>query len=468
MNKMKDDPLVREVRGFINEESLIPPGAQVLVALSGGPDSVCLLHVLRSISSDLSIKELSAAYVDHGLRSAAEINKEKDFCAETCARLGLPLSILAVDVKASLLSEPGNTQQRARLLRYEALRQAASAIGASLIATGHNADDQAETVIIRLLRGTGLRGLAGIPSSRGGIVRPLLTTARKDIEGFLSRWQLRAMQDSSNLKDIYLRNRVRSHIVPELRKYNPSINESLGRMARLLAEEEELLAELTKQEFDRLDLKERKRGLSFDADTFNRARPAMKRRLLRDMVSRIRGSDRGIEFIHLEEALKALSHDGTAMFPGGVWVRREHGRYSISSSDENPALLTVELPLPGKVTLSDGSIIHASFGTPRDGLGDGSFLVVTDPANLKAPLNIRTRRPGDSFVPFGLKGRKKLQDFFVDEKIPASMRDMVPILCSGEDILWVAGYRMDERFRLPPGFPVDGRTVRFSYTPGQS
>lgn len=465
---MKDDPLVRKVRGFIHEESLIPPDGRILIALSGGPDSVCLLHLLRLISQDLSINELFAAYVDHGLRSAAEIKREKDFCAETCASLGLSFSVLKVEVEASLLSEPGNTQQRARDLRYGALRKEAAGLGASLIATGHNADDQAETVLIRLLRGAGIRGLSGIPAARGGIVRPLLMTPRKEIEEFLLSRQLKAVRDSSNLKDIYLRNRIRNYLLPELRKYNPAVDEILARTARLLGQEEELLEGLTSQELARLEVKERDGTLYFKAALFNRSRPCMRRRLLRKLYARLHGDDRGLGLIHLEEALDALSHDGTAIFPGGIRMRREHDRFLMSANEESKALEAAELTLPGTVTLSDGSSIEASFGKAGDGFGDGISSIVTDPANLGPLVNIRSRKPGDSFVPFGLKGRKKLQDFFVDEKIPASLRDRVPILFSGEDIVWVAGYRMDERFRLPPGFPSDGKTVRFRYTPAPS
>lgn len=462
---MENDPLIENVRRFIDRERLLSPQDRVLVALSGGADSTCLLHLLAE-GHLKPIARPMAAYVDHGLRSAPEIQGEIDFCRDLCRDLNLPFSVLKLDADWAG-PHRNNLQARARTARYGALTQHAEREGATTLATGHHADDQAETLVMRLLRGSGPGGLSGIPPRRDWVVRPLLETSRQKIEGYLSKRKLRWIDDRSNSKNTYLRNRIRREIMPALRKENPEFAAAAGRTARLLREEDRWMDGQTERLLDELDLQRDGETVSFRGEAFEKAPTVLQRRALRKLLGTPEASPRSISLVHLENALRAVRNDGTGCLPHEKVLRREHDRYVISTSAGRERPSSYDLKIPGQIRLAGGSVFSAVW-TPDDrkpfaSPADANRIRVPE-ARMKGPLQIRFRKPGDRFQPAGMKGHKKLQDFFIDRKIPRSRRDRIPLLFCRNELVWVVGLRGDGRF-VGPARSDSGRVAEFLYVP---
>ena len=434
---------------------MLKGGETVLVGLSGGPDSVCLLAVLNRIK-DVYNLTIHAVYVDHNLRPA-ETPAEMTFCMEICEKLNIEFRVKSIDVKAHVREHGVNKQEAARELRYKAFYEAGQEVGADKIALAHNADDQAETIFMRLIRGAGASGLCGIPAKRGPVIRPLIEIERGEIEDFLESEKIRFVIDSSNLQTDYLRNRFRLMIMPELRKMNPSLIQSVNKTVSILQEEERYLDIIVTKTL--MKMISRKTGLRIEL--FLTPMEAMDlvilRRVLRRAINETEGL-RGIGFIHIEDIIR-LAKSGKSgdrlYLPKGIRVIRDYSLLVITS-EEPRKIASYEMNVPGEVAIvGSGSVIKTSFEEEGEDFGDGKSSVLLDAADMEFPLMIRPRKHGDCFFPYGFGKRKKLQDFFVDEKVPRDERDSVPLVLSGDDIVWVAGYRADDRFR------VSGSTKKF-------
>ncbi|MEJ2695630.1 MAG: tRNA lysidine(34) synthetase TilS [Candidatus Sulfobium sp.] len=435
----------------IERYSMLSGGENVLAGLSGGPDSVCLLHVLLSLRDELNIT-VCAVYVDHNLRPA-EVPGEIDFCRELCGGLGIAFSVKPVDVR-SLAGEQGlNKQEAARELRYAAFHEAAREAGAARIALGHNADDQVETFMMRLLRGSGPKGLSGIPPKRGKIIRPLIEIERRDIERFLSRENLTFVVDSSNLKAEYLRNRIRKTLMPALKGFNPNFTETVLKSIAVMQEEERYFDVIVTRTLMKLISRKTEERIELFLVPMESLDIVVLRRVLRRAIDETRGL-KGISFSHIENIIRLIRNGSSGdrlYLPGDVRVIREYSLLVMTR--EHPVrIASYSLDPPGDVVVSGtGAVITASFEGQGDEPGDGRSSVLLDAGKMSFPLSIRSRRKGDYFYPLGFGRRKKLQDFFVDEKVPREERDSIPVVVSRGDIVWIAGYRADERFRVGHG-----------------
>jgi tRNA(Ile)-lysidine synthase len=448
--------LLSHIKDTIKKYNMISGGDHVLIALSAGADSSCLLSALDMIKPELDIT-LSAAYVDHGLRPD-EIPEEIEFCRDICASFHVPVNIRSINVKKYILQTGLGKQEAARELRYNALNEIASETGANKIALAHNANDQAETVLIRLIRGSGAAGLSGIPPVRGNIIRPLIETDRKDIETFLEKQGIGYMTDSSNLRYDYLRNKIRHHIFPELKKINSDIVNTLSRTADIFRDEERHFEVIVTKTMMRLISRKSDKFIELFLSPLEFLDKVILRRALRRSVDAVAGL-RGIGFIHIEEII-SLIKSGKAgdriYLPGKIRVIRDYSTLKITS-DEPAELTTYNIEKQGEFPIQEASIVLILSLLPSEGLsqyGDGKSLAFIDADKISFPLTLRKRRSGDYFYPFGFGKKKKLQDFFVDEKIPRDERDAVPLLTSGGDVVWVVGKRLDDRFK------VDIRTKR--------
>ncbi len=439
--------------GTIRRHSLLQQGMSVLVGLSGGPDSVCLLHLLRGIQEDLAL-DLQAVYVNHNLRPD-EVPDEIAFCEKTCRELAVTLVVKSVDVAGYQRQSGLSRQEAARELRYRAFEEAAAELGASIIALAHNADDQAETIFMRLIRGSGPKGLSGIPPKRGRIIRPLIETERSLIEQFLAKENIPYVTDSSNLKQDYLRNRFRLSLMPELKNINPNLLNTVRTTAAILQEEEDYLEIIVTKTLMKLISRKTPHRIELFLSPLERLETVILRRVLRRAIGSTEGL-RGIGFLHIEEIIHLLKNGrpGDRIYlPRGIRVIREYALLRITS--EEPVRIADYLLRPGEevAVVGAGVVIRASLedGPPYpkdpDEPGDGKTSVLLDAGKMTFPLTIRARRCGDFFYPHGFGKKKKLQDYLVDEKVPRDEREQIPILLSGSDIVWVAGYRSDERFR---------------------
>ncbi len=456
--------ILKKVNRTIKKHSMLKGGERVLVGLSGGPDSVSLLHILSELREEWRLS-LNALYVDHGLRPE-KTPCEIDFCAELTERLKVPYSVEKVDVREFSDKENLSIQEAARHLRYLAFEEHAFQTEADRIATGHNADDQAETLVMRLLRGAGSRGLSGIPPVRGPLIRPLIMVERSEIERYLDERGIGFVIDASNLKQDYLRNRLRHEVMPLLKKYNPDLTGTLCRTTDILREEnaymeiavtKSLMRLISRKTVDKIEL--------FLSPLENMEKVILRRALIR-AIEETRGL-RGIGFEHIEEIISLIgtgSSGSRIYLPGGIRVIKDYSTLIITSA-EPQKLGEHLLQVPGETVLREaGLVLISSVSNDSTGTGDGKTEAAFDFDMLRFPLKVRSRQAGDFFYPSGFGRRKKLQDYFVDEKVPRDMRDSVPLLLSGEDIIWVVGYRMDDRYRISPSC---ARTLKIIVKPAK-
>ncbi len=462
--------LLSKVKKTIGKYRMLAPGNIVLVAVSGGPDSVCLLSVLQALAKDLGLA-LHVAHLDHRFRGRDSADEAK-FVAAVAEQLGIPATVEQFDVPAFCRERGLSSQAGARRVRYEFLARVAATIGAHRIATGHTAGDQAETLIMRLLRGAGVSGLAGIPPLRDKIIRPLLGVTREEVLEYLRQQGLAFVTDPSNLKPVYTRNRVRREIVPVLEQFNPRVIEALASAAAILRDEDEAMEAHLASIAPGILLRE-EHGVRIRREAFNALLPALRRRMLRMAVGLVAGDEATeLSSVRTEEVLAFASdaRTGRAMdLPEGLALEREYD-YLVIRPRKEPLEFTIGLAVPGVTALPglflevETAVLDAPLsselpfpqgrGNKEREFSEENYLwqAVFDYAKIALPLFVRSRRPGDRFQPAGMAGKsKKLQDYFVDEKVPRLKRDAVPLLCTKQDIIWVVGMRTDARFLPGPG-----------------
>jgi len=445
---MRPEDLIMKVDETIRRNGLLSPGDAVLLGLSGGPDSTCLLMVLHALRQAYCL-DIHAVYVNHNLRPD-ETPAETAFCRTLCEGLGIAFMQRSVDVALFSKARRMNLQEAARELRYQAFQDAAHEVKADRIALAHTADDQAETFIMRLSRGAGPAGLSGIPVRRGKIVRPLLEVQRSEIDCFLKEKDIAPVMDSSNLKEDYFRNMVRLSIMPLLKRSNPNLVHSLVTTMTILQEEERYFAVLVTKTLMKLISRKTGRRIELFLAPLESMDKVILRRVLRRVIQETEGL-RGVGFKHIEDIIR-LIRQGTAgnrlMLPQGIRVIREYALLVITS-EEPVRIAEYQLAVPGEtVIVGAGLVLTASVELHAGQMGDGRSNVVLDADRVKLPLGVRPRRAGDFFHPLGFGRTRKVQDFFVDLKVPRDERDSVPLVTSGDDIVWVAGYRADDRFKV--------------------
>lgn len=440
--------LIEKVKRTLKKHDMIEAGDRVVVAVSGGPDSVCLLGILHALSAELGIS-LHVAHLNHMFREK-EAEKESAFVEGLSKRLGIPCTIESYDVPAYCIVRGLSAQAGAREIRYAFLERVAEKTGATRIALGHTAADQAETFIMRALRGAGRTGLSGIPPVRGKIIRPLIEATQEEVLSYLYASNMDFVTDSSNLKPIYDRNRVRLELMPVLKRFKPRVVEALAREATILRDEDIALDAYISTLFREIVSKERG-TVRISLESFLRLLPGLKRRILRKAVELADADPERISYIQMEDALRFMQTSqtgGTLHLTQGILIEREYDAFVIGRPSESK-MVDVLLPLPGSVTVPyfgievESRIIDNETRAEEISLWQAAF----DYDKIAQPIFVRNRRHGDRFCPAGMAGRgKKLQDYFTDEKVPRRLRDNVPILASERDILWVVGMRTDERF----------------------
>lgn len=389
---------------FIREQDMIAPGDTVVCAVSGGADSVALLFAFYLWKDKLGIT-LEAAHFNHHLRGE-ESDRDEAFVRGLCDRYDVPLHVGSAEVK------PGKKglEAAARDTRYTFLRSLNGKI-----ATAHTADDNAETVLMHLIRGTGLKGLGGITPIHGNIIRPMLNVTRRDVEEFLKEWCLSHIEDSSNETDAFLRNRIRHHVMPLLTAENPRIAENLSQMALRLREDEDFLSQ----------------QLNFDilptVETLKNMHPAQRSRVLETFLKQSGVKEPEDSHIAMAEALVFSDKPSAkASFPGGVTITRSYDRLEVLKEDALPE--TVTLPCPGEIQLP-GLRVTCSPATEIRNTPD-TFTV-----RPVGTITLRSRQSGDSIRLSG--GTKSLKKLFIDRKIPASERNRIPVICDEQGILGI-------------------------------
>ncbi|MBF0541284.1 MAG: tRNA lysidine(34) synthetase TilS [Nitrospirae bacterium] len=433
---------IKKVFNFAKKYKMFAKGQKILVGLSGGADSVCLLNVL--LTFDLNI---SALYVDHGLRPT-QTPSEIEFCSNLCSKLKVDFMVESVDVYQYQKLHNIGIGASARTKRYEALEAVAHKIGTDKIALGHNKDDQCETFLINMLRGSGMSGLCGIPPTRNRIIRPILCVNRSEIRSFLETRRINYITDPSNLTNKYLRNNIRSELLPLLKKYNPSIMQTIYNTTEILSVEDKFLESVTSQLMTEIVINWKDGIIELDIKKLTIIDLALLRRIIRQAISHFNLSLGLIHIDNIINLIKDLNTGGCLNLPDDLIVIKGYDRLIIKNVNfVNSPIIGCELNIPG-VTIIDktGSSITASFtDLPQTQYGKDETYLDFDKIIGKT-LKIRTRNKGDFFYPQGFGKKKKLQDFFIDEKIPREIRDTIPIIYLNNEIVWIAGHRADERF----------------------
>jgi tRNA(Ile)-lysidine synthase len=446
-----------EVLHTIRKYQMLRPGEKVVVAVSGGIDSSVLLQLLHGFSQTEGYS-LHVAHLNHMLRGE-ESQRDADFVRETARQLGLEATVSSIAVKEAKGFKSGSLQESARKVRYAFLEEVAAKVGVRKIALGHTRDDQAETVLVNLLRGAGMPGLRGIPPVREGrFIRPLIETWRREIEGYALRNQVSFVTDSTNLKKSYLRNRIRLHLLPLLcEQYNPRLAETLAAIASILAEEEALLESLTFARLSSILLSQEKGGTALSIPALLQEPVALRRRILREAARMASQSYLPLSHRHIFALEELLSAQGGSQLslPGRVAAIKEYDRLVFTER--------VTAPFPGwEYPLSMDGIVRvpeAGLSLKAEVRGRGEVVLKQsspsraffDADEILFPLTVRSRRPGDHFYPLGGRGKKKLKKFLIDAKVSRVQRDDIPLLVSGGEIIWVTGLRIDERYRVREG-----------------
>ncbi len=441
--------VLQKVINTIKKYSMLSEGDNVIIGLSGGPDSVCLTIILDKLRDNFNLS-LSAIYINHGLRPD-ESRIEESFCKNLCDRLGIGFRAETVNTKEYARLKGLSIQEAGRELRYMVFKKYSEEIKAERIVLGHNADDQAETIIMRLLRGTGRKGLAGIPPVRGNIIRPLIEIERSEIEDFLNQQEppVEFMVDSSNLRMDYQRNWIRLKIIPELRQQNPNFVKTISRSSMILSEEDAYLEAIITKAMMRLVSRKDKESIELFLFPLARLeRPILRRVLIRAIREII--PFRGFDFVHIEDLIRLIKEGRSGdiiTLPKGLRAVKRYSTFLLTRKTKVEILLR-PLNIPGEIHLEEiNASIKAMVSSVMDETADGKNKAVFDLDRVILPLKVRKRKEGDYFYPSGMGNKKKLQDFFVDEKIPREERDSIPIIVSGDDVVWVVGFRMDERFK---------------------
>ncbi len=474
--------LLRDVQHTIETYHLLQPGARVVVGVSGGPDSVVLLHVLWRLAGPLNLS-LHVAHLHHAIRGA-DADADADFVAALATDWGLPCTVERIDVQAIAERDKLALEEAARHARYTFLYRVAQQVGATRIAVGHNADDQSETVLMHLLRGAGPAGLRGMlpstrlrdyhllsaslrPSPEVKLIRPLLHIPRADIEAYCAEQQLTTRFDRSNLDTTFFRNRLRHEVLPYLAQINPRIAQRLRHLAEVVRADYDMLYEFVSVAWDTLLVKESADTLSFNLAGWRGQPLSIQRAIIRCAAYKLCHSLRDVSFIHVEDAVRVAQHGATGMqatLPHGLRLTVGYTTVTIAAEDalhlppENPWLepdAHIPFTVPGELSLRDGWRLHVQ-DVPHwnlDAIANNcNPLVAWMDADVldDAPI-LRTRQRGDAFQPQGMGGATvRLSDLLINVKVPRPWRDHVPLVEAGGRVLWVVGVRLSEAAVVRP------------------
>jgi tRNA(Ile)-lysidine synthase len=462
--------LMRTVRTTIEKYGMIRQGDRVVVGLSGGPDSVALLHILSSLKDVYKIG-IRAAHLEHGIRGEESI-EDMRFVERLCQDMSVPLSTERVKVPEAARAAKQSVEATARRLRYDFFDEVLKETKSSKIATGHNANDQAETLLLNLLRGTGMAGLTGVwPAVENTIVRPLIEATRSDIETYLKERGIAFRVDSSNQDDRYDRNRVRQVLVPLLEsEFNPRIIDSLARTAGIFSTMDDYLREEAGRVIETCSRTGDGRT-TIDLGPFGEAPKALQLFTLYLLLRSLEGDDQVVSFDTLSAILNVAmrSKSGSRVDIGsGLVALKEFDKLVIGRDLALVERYDAGLTIPGRTAVeAAGCAFTTEVLNQRPGTGEiyrSGDTAYFDLGALDLPLRARSWREGDKFVPFGLTGSKKVHDIFIDEKVPISQRPRTPIVCDGDGIVWIAGVRRSERARITD----DTRTIlKIAYEKGE-
>ena len=439
--------LINEVKRFIEDNNLISRGDKIVVGVSGGPDSLCLLHILNEIKQEYELT-LIVAHVNHNLREEAKF--EADFVEKVSKSLGLKFYLANVNIEELSKEKKKSCEEVAREYRYNFFNEVVNNTGATKIAVAHNLNDNSETILMHIIRGSGIEGIKGISVKNNNIIRPLLSTTREEIEKYCVDNNLTPMIDKTNFETVYTRNKVRNKIIPMLSEINPEVLNSITRLGNILSEEDEFISDYIDKIYN--DIKIEEKSIKISKAKFVNLPKGLQRRILRKAICEFKGDLIDISYKTLENAISSIliSQNGNIIkVANGIKILINYDILEFVEKIEKNNEFEYELNIPGKTYIKELDIYINSEIKNANEVED--FIKIPnkkffDIEKTGKKLYVRNRRSGDSFSPNGLCGTKKIKDFFSDLKIPTEERDKIPILTNKDDIIWVMGFRTSKKF----------------------
>ncbi len=464
LHKGSSNYLIAKVFNTITAFGMFRPNDRVLVGVSGGPDSVALLHVLDAMGDRLPLN-LAVAHLNHGLRGEAS-DRDESFARNLAGKMGAPFFCEQTDVYA-MAAQGFSLEEAGRRARYGFFHRIADLHGFEKIALGHHADDNAESVLMYLLRGSGILGLSGIsPVRNPRIVRPLIRLHRKDILRYLSENRLNWVSDASNEDVGFVRNRIRRQLIPQLQKqYNPQIIHALNRLSDLARAEETWLVSITTPLLKAATVREEICRMELCVRILRTHPVGALRRILRQAVERIKGDLRRISLAHADAAVKLVYGDNDRAgldLPDRIRIQRNQDRLIISKEESCPRIRRSG-PAPSGFCYTIDSDTRSLFIEPIGAyliltrLENSGFQMIQNSGNsvafmdcdcVRFPLRVRNPMPGDRFVPLGMKGRQKLKKYLINRKVPRPLRSRCPVLLSQDQIIWIGGHQIDDSVKV--------------------
>ena len=465
-NISSTDNLIKTVAQTIREHQLILPHTAVLAGISGGPDSICLLHVLMQLSRQWLLR-IGIAHLNHGLRPG-EADREAEFVRNLAKHYHIEFFYKKLDIRKTAKLTKRSVEEAGRIERYAFFYEIAERHGFNKIAVGHHRDDNAELILMNLLRGSGPSGLSGIAPSRDKIIRPLIQASRSEILRYLADNNLKYQTDPSNADPAFLRNKIRHELLPLLKsEYNPNIEATLNRLADVLRTEESWLDERIQKNLKQATVSWRKNELDLSVVNLQKLHTAQIRRVLRAGIKQIKGSLRRISLSHVDAVIAILLNQKSNTWidlPDQIRVEKRGDRLLIRRESENLRSLSpvCDLPayhytihldeIPIRLWMPEIQKTLSISGRLENKLPDwsqkGLSVAFFDFDRLQFPLIVRNPKPGDRFVPMGMTGKQKIKDYFINNHVPRSDRAFYPVVVSGRQIIWLAGHRIAESVKV--------------------
>jgi tRNA(Ile)-lysidine synthase len=439
--------MLSAVRKTIKKYEMLMPGERVVLGVSGGADSVGLLHALSEL--DEYELDIIVVHLNHGIRGD-EAERDRDFTEKMAKSLDLKFESTSVDAPGYRKKNGLTLEEAARALRYKFFEEVREKYKADKIATAHTLNDQAETVLMRLIRGSGLTGLSGIPPvTEDSVVRPLIETSRGKIEEYLQSKGIEWIEDTTNELRTFFRNRIRLDLISELTEYNPQVIETLARTSDILRIQDDFIKREGQKRFKRI-FETKGSELKGDLKKYKRLHAALRLTAMRLALDELNEGLKNVSSVHLISADEFLLSDttsGEAEFPGGVVIAKGYDSFLVTTKAGLYREFSYSIPSPGRWTFEEFEVEIKKVKT--DNLEEkNEEIAFFDPDYVQFPIEVRSFQEGDRFIPLGMKGKKKVKKYFIDSKVPKFLRKRVPIFISGNRIMWLGGMRMDERFRM--------------------
>lgn len=457
--------MIEKVKKAVQKYGMLDMGDRVIVAVSGGKDSMALLKALYMISGEYRLT-LIAAHINHGIRGD-DADREETFVRQFSHNMGIEFESRKIHVPSLKKGAGRSIEDVGREERYRFLSYAAQTCEAQKIALGHHLHDQAETVIMNLLRGSGADGLKGmLPVRDSMFIRPLLFVRKEDIGAFIEEHQIPHMTDSSNDSNIYLRNRIRHDLIPALKKeFNPRLEENLSIMAEIFRLENDYMKTVTVNIIENRCLHLPGEQIKIKISDLRNQHPAIQNRMIKNFLEKFSTSGKGIGNVHITAVIDLADSDmpgGRLNLPSGIHVWREYdwlcfGRQDKKSTvsppvslNENMKNLTYNVSIPDAVNIQELGVTMTFdlIQQPQEVASGHSNIVYMDYEKIIPPLVVRTIRPGDRIQPLGMEGTMKLKSYFIDRKVPKRQRGETILLVDGKSVVWIAGMRLSERVKI--------------------